>query len=42
MSIRSGLNPEKITIAEEKYKTDASNMVRRRSPPVIYVPSLER
>lgn len=42
MSIRSGLNPEKNTIAEEKYKTGANNMVRRRSAPFIYEPSLER
>ena len=42
MSISRNLNPEKITIAEEKYKTGAGNMARKRSLSAINVATLEK
>ena len=42
MSISRNLNPEKITIAEEKYKTGAGNMARKRPLSAINVVTLEK
>ena len=36
------LNPEKIEIAEEKYKTGTGNMERRKSLPAVSLPALKR